>query len=56
LTLRIGSSYQNAGVAGSPSRLSTTIPTLSIRLSAMCPIYKVASILTTVSELHAGAR
>src|SRR4029077_3217167 len=26
---------------------STTIPTLSIRLSAMCPIYKVSSSLTT---------
>ena len=28
-------------------RSSTTIPTLSIRLSAMCPIYKVSSRLTT---------
>src|SRR5262249_42801348 len=26
-----------------PPRSSTTIPTLSIRLSAMCPIYKVSS-------------
>src|SRR6266704_1067243 len=30
-----------------PPRSSTTIPTLSIRLSAMCPIYKVSSCLTT---------
>src|SRR5207248_2123499 len=30
-----------------PPRSSTTIPTLSIRLSAMCPIYKVPSSLTT---------
>src|SRR4030095_4085424 len=28
-------------------RSSMTIPTLSIRLSAMCPIYKVSSLLTT---------
>src|SRR5438552_5780179 len=29
------------------ARSSTTIPTLSIRLSAICPIYTVALILTT---------
>src|SRR3982751_202141 len=30
-----------------PPRSSTTIPTLSIRLSAICPIYKAPSTLTT---------
>ena len=36
-------------LSGVPGRVrsSTTIPTLSIRLSAMCPIYKVSSNLTT---------
>jgi len=36
-------------LSGVPGRVrsSTTIPTLSIRLSAMCPIYKVSTSLTT---------
>jgi hypothetical protein len=39
-----------------PPRSSTTIPTLSIRLSGMCPIYKVSSSLTTDPFCNAEAR